>query len=429
MKNVEPSPPGELGQAVLRFSVCLIGCIYVLVMHRFGLIHDITSVVLVVGLYACGVFTHVLLAKFRPSTSSKRRVLLIALDTIFIPAIVGQSGGVLAIFLGGPAFISIGNGLRFGPKWAYLGGAAGALSMSVMMVLTPFWRAIPYIAVGVVVANFALPVYAARLSLYITGKKIEMERRAIEMEESVREAQELLRKRQNELAHMARLNSTAEIAMGIAHEINQPLSAILSYNQACIRMLREVPPDLPEISSAMQRAVAQAKRSGAIIDRLRSFINKHDANAATVDLSTVLLDALALAEFGAKRYQVALLTNTAPVPLLVQIDEVQLQQVIVNIVGNAIDALEGNATSEPMVMVSTRMHGGRALIEIADNGPGFDEATLAKIFYPFFTTKTQGLGLGLTISQNIVESFDGMISASNRPEGGAIFTLAFPILT
>lgn len=427
MKNVDPSPPGELGQSVLRFSVTVIGCCYLMVASRYGLVHDVEGLVLVVGLYACGAFVHVLLAKYRPSDSPARRVCSIALDQIFIPAIVGQSNGIMAPFLGGPAFISIGNGLRFGPKWAYLGGTAGAVSMSAVMLLTPFWREIPFVAAGCVIATFALPVYAARLSLYLTSKKVEMERRAIDMEERVREAQELLRERQNELAHMARLNSTSEIAMGIAHEINQPLAAILSYNQACIRMLRQVPPDLREITRAMEASVAQAKRSGAIINRLRSFINKNDVVTVQLDLRSVILDALTLAQFGAKKHPVTIRTDMAQAPLPIRADEVQLQQVIVNIVGNAMDAHEAHGSADPMVIVSSRLDGANAIVDIADNGPGFDNPTLARIFYPFFTTKAQGMGLGLTISQTIVESFGGTIGARHRPGGGAIFTLAFPL--
>jgi signal transduction histidine kinase len=427
MNDEQSTAPGEFGQSILRLAVIFIGCCYLGVAYQYGWFRELKGIFTVVGLYFLGAATLAILARYRPSGSRLRRLSSIALDQIFIPAMVGQSGAILAPFVGGPAFISVGNGLRFGPGWAYLSGTAGAISLSVVMFLTPFWREIPLVSAGIVIATFALPVYAARLSLYLTRKKVQMERRALDMEERVHEAQQLLRERQNELAHMARLNSTAEIAMGIAHEINQPLAAILSYNQACIRMLRQAAPDLPEISRAMEGSVAQARRSGAIISKLRSFINKHDLKTVEIDLSSVALDALALVRYGVKKNTVAIRTDMALVPLPIHADEVQIQQVIVNIVRNALDALGEHGGTAPTVWVSSHLRGASGIIEIADNGAGFDEATLAKVFYPFFTTKAQGMGLGLTISQTIVESFGGTISADNRPEGGAIFKITFPL--
>jgi signal transduction histidine kinase len=432
MNNTAISPPGEFGQALLRFGVGALAFVYLALAREYGLVQEADAPLRLFGIYLSGALLHVVLARYRPSPSRRRRIWTIGLDALFIPALLGQGGAALAPFICGPAFVSIGNGIRFGPVWAYLCSAAGAVSLSLAMFFSPFWRALPFLSAGIVIATLALPIYAARLSLYLVHKKLEMEKHAQAMEEHARQAQELLKERQDELAHLSRLHSTTEIAMGIAHEINQPLAAILSYNQACIRLLRQDGPDLAEIARALESSVAQARRAGAIIHRLRSFINKADVQSTEIDLNGALLDALALVRFGAGESRVAVDALLAPAPLPILADAVQIQQVVVNILRNAFDALDGvhaDDRSAPAVLVTSRAADGRALVEIADNGPGFEAHALARIFYPFFTTKSQGMGLGLTISQTIVDSFGGTIAAARRDGGGALFTLSFPLHT
>lgn len=245
--------------------------------------------------------------------------------------------------------------------------------------------------------------------------------------ETVEASEKRLRQHQSELAHVARLNTMGEMASGIAHEINQPLAAILSYNQACIRMLQDEEPDAEEIVRAMQSAAAQSKRAGEIIKRLRAFVSKQATRPEPVDLNQVIQNALTLIEHGLRDHQVTVQTNLALSLPPVIADGIQLEQVVLNLIRNGMDAMKDISIPDKIIAISTRLEQNRVVISVQDYGHGISHDVANQLFHPFFTTKSDGMGLGLTISYSIVEAYGGILTAHNLPDGGAEFSFSLPI--
>jgi len=235
-----------------------------------------------------------------------------------------------------------------------------------------------------------------------------------------------LREHQTELAHVARLNTMGEMASGIAHELNQPLNAILNYNQACLRMLADEEPDFEEIGRAMSQAAAQSKRAGEIIRALRAFISKHDAEPVPLRLEQVSRNALVLAENELHDHQISV-TQSFPADLPeVTADSIQIEQVILNLLRNSIDAMFGCPPEIRRIEVSGRVVGNDVVVAVRDHGPGIALDMLDRIFHPFHTSKSHGMGLGLTICHSIIESYGGQFRAANHPNGGAELEFSLP---
>lgn len=237
-----------------------------------------------------------------------------------------------------------------------------------------------------------------------------------------------LRQHEQELARVARINTMGEMASGIAHEINQPLSAIVSYCQASLSLLEEEDPDLPLVRRAMQNAANQAQRAGQVIQRLREFVSKRNQHQSLLDPNQTVSNALALLEYELQSHDIHLEQYLSDKLSAVYADNIQLEQVVLNILRNAIDAME---TVHPWgrLIISTEQDATRVRIMIADNGPGIAAALQDKIFDPFFSTKPNGMGLGLAICQTAIDNMGGQILASNRPCGGAQFVIDLPALT
>lgn len=234
------------------------------------------------------------------------------------------------------------------------------------------------------------------------------------------------RQHEGELAHVSRLNTMGEMASGIAHEINQPLTAILSYNQACIRMLKEEHADTAGILRAMQASAAQSKRAGEIIKRLREFVSKQTNPLAPVNLNQVVLNVLLLADHELRDQQVDVTIDLDQSALPVIADRIQLEQVVLNLVLNALEAMKGTPVENKKLSIQTHVDDGTITLSIHDHGHGIPVETIDQLFNPFFTTKSTGIGLGLTISQSIIEAYGGRIFASNAPDG-AVFKFILPI--
>ncbi|PXX51059.1 ATP-binding protein [Aquitalea magnusonii] len=237
-----------------------------------------------------------------------------------------------------------------------------------------------------------------------------------------------LRQHEQELARVARINTMGEMASGIAHEINQPLSAIVSYCQASLSLLAEEDPDLPLVCRAMQSAAHQAQRAGQVIQRLREFVSKRNQHQSLLDPNQIVANALALLEFELQSHDIHLEQYFSDKLSAVYADNIQLEQVILNILRNAIDAME-SVHPWGRLIISTEQDATRVRIMIADNGPGIATALQDKIFDPFFSTKPNGMGLGLAICQTAIDNMGGQILASNRPSGGAQFVIDLPALT
>ena len=240
-------------------------------------------------------------------------------------------------------------------------------------------------------------------------------------------AEELLR-----LGQVARLNTLGELAAGMAHELNQPLTAVLANTQAAVRLLKESPPEIDTALTAMQRASEQAKRAADVLTRLRRAVERPDANAERIPvrLREAVRDALYLLEPACREHRVTTeVVSDRDVEVLA--DPIALEQIIHNLATNALHALEqtdGNDRRLTLTISQTETHGE---LRIRDNGPGITPDALPRVFEPFFTTRVDGsgLGLGLSVCESLITNMDGHISAHNRSPSGAEFIVTLPLAT
>lgn len=225
---------------------------------------------------------------------------------------------------------------------------------------------------------------------------------------------------QSELVHVSRLTAMGEMASALAHELNQPLSAIANYMKGSERLLDVEPPDRDKIKGALASAAEQALRAGQIIRRLRDFVAKGESERRIESLSKLLEEAIALAMIGAKERGVRLRFDIDRGLDLVLADKVQVQQVVLNLMRNAIDAMESWPHSE-LTVASRPAADDMVEIAVTDTGPGIAPEVADQLFQPFVTTKSQGMGVGLSICRTIVEAHGGRIWVEANPGGGAIF--------
>jgi len=225
---------------------------------------------------------------------------------------------------------------------------------------------------------------------------------------------------QSELVHVARLTALGEMASALAHELNQPLSAAANYVKGSVRLLDQEPPDKAKIKDALNQAGEQTLRAGQIIRRLRDFVAKGEAERSLESLPQLLEEAGALAMVGAKERGVRLSFQISPQVGLVLADKVQIQQVVLNLMRNAIDAMEGSPRRE-LVVAARPAEDEMVEISVTDTGPGVSPEVADHLFQPFITTKREGMGVGLSISRTIVEAHGGRIWVESNPEGGAVF--------
>ncbi len=229
-----------------------------------------------------------------------------------------------------------------------------------------------------------------------------------------------LQELQSELVHMSRLTAMGEMASALAHELNQPLSAIANYLSGARRLLERAGKSEPRASDALQKAADQALRAGEIIRRLRDFLARGESERRVEWLPRLVQEACALAMVGAKESGVRVQYRFAAEQHRVIVDRVQVQQVILNLVRNALDAMAEHPRKE-LVVSTASVDDGMALVSVADTGPGVDEAAAARLFQPFVTTKASGMGVGLSISRTIVEAHGGRIWTEPNAGGGAVF--------
>ena len=230
-----------------------------------------------------------------------------------------------------------------------------------------------------------------------------------------------LQELQSELVHISRLTAMGEMASTLAHELNQPLSAIANYLKGSRRLIDSNAPDAArKIRDAIDKAGEQALRAGQIIRRLRDFVARGESERSVENLVKLIEEAGALAMVGAKERDVRVRFSFDPRVDLVLADKVQVQQVILNLIRNAIEAMEQSQRRE--LDVSTEQdEGGLVVVSIADTGPGIAPEIMAQLFQPFVTTKRTGMGVGLSISRTIIEAHGGRIWVEARPSGGAVF--------
>lgn len=235
-----------------------------------------------------------------------------------------------------------------------------------------------------------------------------------------------MRELQAELTHASRLTAMGEMATSLAHELNQPLAAVVSYTRGSITLLDQGDTDLARLRQAMGRASEQAMRAGDIIRHLGEFVAKGETEHTLQDPAALIEDASALALIGAHdhniRVNMRLATGLGPV----QVDKVQIQQVAVNLIRNAIDAME--AAPARHLAICLEAEGSRTVrVSVSDTGPGVDPGIRDRLFDPFVTTKATGMGLGLSICRTIIEAHGGRIWAQENPGGGTVFAFTLPL--
>lgn len=231
-----------------------------------------------------------------------------------------------------------------------------------------------------------------------------------------------------ELAHMNRRAAVGELSASIAHELTQPLGAILRNSEAGQAMLQTASPDLSELASIMTDIERDDQRASEVIKRVRSLLTKTPSETCEVDLNAVVLEVFEFLSPQARAHHVTLSTNLAPRPLLVSGDRVQLQQVILNLVMNGMEAIRSTGGEERKITARTTLvDSTSAEVAIEDSGPGIPPDKAQQIFEPFFTTKDRGMGMGLSIARTIVASHGGRIWAANRRERGAVLRFTVPL--
>ena len=269
--------------------------------------------------------------------------------------------------------------------------------------------------------EIGMTLVSARDGTYVLASVVDIsERRRSELE---------LGRQRNELAHLSRLTTIGELAGSLAHELNQPLTAILSNAQAAQRLLERNPADLAEVSEILHDIVESDLHAGEVIRRLRTMLRKGEEKVESLDMTEIVQDALKLARSDLLNHGVAVTTNLAEGLPPIDGDRVQLLQVLLNLVLNGIEAVAKGPTDRRELLFGTEpLEGDRRGVHawVGDTGPGIPEEDIETIFDPFFTTKESGMGLGLSVCRTIIRAHGGRIEAANSPGSGATFHVYLP---
>ena len=266
-----------------------------------------------------------------------------------------------------------------------------------------------------------------RVEFDLRGRPVRSRGVCIDISARKQAEQEMLRLRQD-IAHVGRVSVMGQLASALAHEINQPLGAILRNAEAALLFMQDPSPDLNEINAILEDIRKDDQRAGAVIDRMRALLRRDEAEMQPVDVAQMLDDVAALLRPDAAARHVSLEIDLPPDPPRLLGDRVQLQQVLLNLILNGMDALGAGTGGLRKVAVTARRLGTHALeFSVADTGSGIPAGQIERIFDPFFTTKTSGIGMGLSISRSIVEAHDGHLWAENNAEGGATFRFSVRI--
>jgi predicted ATPase/signal transduction histidine kinase len=244
---------------------------------------------------------------------------------------------------------------------------------------------------------------------------------------STRQSEEALRKAQADLAHVSRVTTVGELVASIAHEVNQPLGAIVTNGSACLRLLSNEAPDLDRSRKAIERMINDGIRASEVIKRIRDLLHKAPSEKAPLDINETVQEVIALASSDVLRSEVELRVNLAPDLPPVTGDRIQLQQVILNLILNARDAMSEVRTPPRELLITTlKNKTGAVVVAVRDSGKGLDANDVEKIFDPFFTTKPEGMGLGLSISRTIIEDHHGTLWAKPNEDRGTTVQFTLP---
>jgi two-component system, LuxR family, sensor kinase FixL len=231
---------------------------------------------------------------------------------------------------------------------------------------------------------------------------------------------------QARMLHVSRLATIGEMAAGVAHELNQPLTAIANYAQACERLLARPPADLEECRQALREITSQAVRASEIMRRLQTLARSQEMHRTSTDLDSLIRSIMGLVSGDARAHGVSCSLQLAPELPPVTVDSVQIQHVILNLVRNGIEALDSATGPRELVIGAARAGAGEVEISVSDTGPGLDQAGAERVFDPFFSTKENGTGLGLPISNTIAKAHGGSLGYRPNTPNGAVFFVRLP---
>ena len=240
-------------------------------------------------------------------------------------------------------------------------------------------------------------------------------------------AEDQLRRQQVELAQMARLRLAVELASNLAHQLNQPLAAIVAYTQAGLALLRQDQADLRVLTSALDAVVHQGLRAGEIIRHLRDLVQKHPDARAALDLNRLLRAVVHYTQLELRQARVALNLELDPNLPAVLGDDIQIQLAAIYLTRNAIEAMQDAEQPQRLIIGTTLQDGGMARVTVTDTGHGFSAEAAERLFQPFFSTKPGGMGLGLSVSRSIIESQGGELWATPNPDRGVSFHFTLPV--
>lgn len=251
-----------------------------------------------------------------------------------------------------------------------------------------------------------------------------------ESEQRIRQRDSEIREAREQLAHMERLGTLNAMTTGIAHELNQPLSAITSYAQACYRMVDAGMDDIDELKGALKKIGDQVGRAGQVIRRLRTLVNKRDSVREPTDINELVTETIEITRIDSRVREVRFMLELAPSLPAVNIDPIQIQQVVLNLVLNSVDALEARDSAERRVHIGTSLESGNEIrVSVQDNGIGLLQEYKDKLFNPFFSTKSKGMGMGLHISHSIIAAHGGrMAYNAGRTLPGTEFYFTLPLM-
>src|SRR5271166_3092159 len=247
-------------------------------------------------------------------------------------------------------------------------------------------------------------------------------------EAEARESERLYRETQMQLAHANRVATMGQLTASIAHEVNQPIAATVTNAQTGLRWLGAEPPNLDEARQALDRIVRDGARAGAVVGRIRNLIKKAPPSDECVEINAAILEVIELTRSETIKNGVSVQTDLAEGLPLISGDRVELQQVILNLTLNALEAMcEMSEGSRELLIKTGKTESGDVLVAVGDSGPGLAPAALEQLFKAFYTTKPNGLGLGLSICRSIIEAHGGRLWASANAARGVVFQFTLPV--
>lgn len=263
-----------------------------------------------------------------------------------------------------------------------------------------------------------------RAELEVERARAELELRVEQRTAELREMQEAWRSQQEDLAHADRLNTLGEMASGIAHELNQPLMAITGFADVCLQLLDSDQFDREQLTEILRDIASEAHRSGEIIKRLRRLVSKRSAPKSPCDLNELVRDTITLL---GKQTEASVELNLSRGLPHVRVDRVQIQQVLLNLANNALQAMKLNDGEPQKLTIRSGNDRNTVFVEVSDTGTGLSAEDFSRLFQPFFTRKPDGLGLGLSISRSIIEAHSGELTARRNSGRGMTFLFTLPI--